>query len=148
MKTLDDRALREFLLKEVEITQNIINRMGTNSFLIKGWAITLVVASLLIRGTSYYHYVALLPWLMFWYLDAYFLRLEKLYRKLYSWLIKNRAISQEYLLDMDISNLENRFRKETPSLFEVIFSPTLLIFYILLLILIIASIFVDLWLLH
>lgn len=145
---MDEKVLRDYLLKEVEITQNIINRMGTNSFLIKGWAITLVVASLLIGGTSYYHYVALLPWLMFWYLDAYFLRLEKLYRKSYSWLIKNRETSQEYLLDMDISNLENRFGKETPSLFEVIFSLTLLIFYVLLLILIIASIFADLWLLH
>jgi hypothetical protein len=58
---MDDKVLREFLLKEVEITQDVINRMGTNSFLIKGWVIILVVASLLIGGTSYYHYVAFLP---------------------------------------------------------------------------------------
>jgi hypothetical protein len=145
---MDDKVLREFLLKEVEITQDVINRMGTNSFLIKGWVIILVVASLLIGGTSYYHYVAFLPWLMFWYLDAYFLRLEKLYRTLYDWQIKNRETNKEFLLDMERSSLEKRFGKETPSLTRVMFSVTLLVFYGLLLVVIIASIFADLYFLH
>jgi hypothetical protein len=145
---MDEKILREFLFKESEITQNIINRMGTNSFLIKGWAITLIVASLLLGGASYYPYVAFLPWLMFWYLDAYFLRVEKLYRKLYSWLIKNRETNQEYLLDMDKSNLEKRFGKETPSLLRVMFSLTLIIFYGLLLVVIIATILANHGFLH
>jgi hypothetical protein len=139
---MEKDTLREFLFKEVELTQDIINRMGSNSFLIKGFAITIVAASLLFSEVSYYHFVALLPWLMFWYLDTYFLRLEKLYRKLYDWLIANRLKSEEFLLDMNSKNLEKRFGKESFS--SVMFSKTLLAFYGLLFIIIISTVVADL----
>ena len=135
---IDEKVLREYLFKEVEITQDVIDRMGTNSFVIKGWAITLVVASLIFGGASYYHFIAFLPWLMFWYLDAYFLRLERLYRKSYGWLILNRLTSPEHLLDMDRTNLERRFGKDIKSLLRVMFSMTLIVFYGLLLVTIVA----------
>jgi len=140
---MEEKVLREYLLKEIEITQRVIDRMGSNSFLIKGWVMTLVVATLLLGRTSYYHYVAFLPWFMFWLLDAYFLRLEKLYRKLCDWLIRNRLTSQEFLLDMDRASLEKRFGKEVACLPQVMFSKTLLAFYGLLLALIVALVFVD-----
>jgi hypothetical protein len=145
---MDDKTLREYLFKEVEIVQDIITRMGTNSFLVKGWAITLIVASLLITGFSYHHFVAFLPWLIFWVYDAYFLRMEKLYRKLNDWLVNNRSKSEEFLLDMNKSSLENRFGKETPCLQQVMFSKTLVVFYGVLLIMIVFSVFVDLLQLH
>jgi hypothetical protein len=141
---MDDKTLREYLFKEVEIVQDIITRMGTNSFLVKGWAITLVVASLLITGFSYHHFVAFLPWLIFWAYDAYFLRMEKLYRKLNDWLVNNRSKSEEFLLDMNKSSLENRFGKETPCLQRVMFSKTLIVFYGVLLVMIVLSVTVDL----
>jgi hypothetical protein len=145
-KTRDAKVLREFLFKEVEIAQDIINRMGTNSFLIKGWSITLVVATLLLGCTSYYHYVALLPWLMFWSLDTYFLRTERLYRRLYDWLVENREAkaNEGFLLEMNKANLEKRFGKEMPCLLQVMFSKTLLVFYGLLLVMIIALILASL----
>jgi hypothetical protein len=145
-KTMDTEDLREFLLKETEIVQDIINRMGTNSFLIKGWSITLIVATLLFGGgTSYYQYIALLPLLLFWSLDAYFLRTEKLYRRLYDWLIENREAkaNQEHLLEMNKAKLEKRFGREMPCLVQVMFSRTLLAFYGLLLIMIVALILVN-----
>jgi hypothetical protein len=145
---MDDKTLREYLFKEVEIVQDIITRMGTNSFLVKGWAITLVVASLLITGFSYHHFVAFLPWLIFWAYDAYFLRMEKLYRKLNDWLVDNRRKSEEFLLDMNKSSLENRFGKETPCLQQVMFSKTLVAFYGVLLVMIVFSVFVDLLQVH
>jgi hypothetical protein len=141
---MDDKTLRQYLFKEVEIVQGIITRMGTNSFLVKGWAITLVVASLLISGFSYHHFVAFLPWMIFWAYDAYFLRMEKLYRKLNDWLINNRYKSEEFLLDMNKSSLEKRFGKETPCLQQVMFSKTLIVFYGLLLVMIVLSVTVDL----
>ena len=144
MTIMDDKTLREYLFKEVEIVQDIITRMGTNSFLVKGWTITLVVASLLITGFSYHHFVAFLPWLIFWVYDAYFLRMEKLYRRLNNWLVENRPKSEEFLLDMNKSSLEDRFRKETPCLQQVMFSKTLVLFYGMLLAMIVFSIFVDL----
>ena len=141
---MDDKTLRQYLFKEVEIVQGIITRMGINSFLVKGWAITLVVASLLISGFSYHHFVAFLPWMIFWAYDAYFLRMEKLYRKLNDWLINNRYKSEEFLLDMNKSSLEKRFGKETPCLQHVMFSKTLIVFYGLLLVMIVLSVTVDL----
>jgi hypothetical protein len=143
MTTLEEKTLREYLFREVEIVQDIITRMGTNSFLVKGWAITLIVASLLITGSSYHHYVALLPWFLFWVYDAYFLRMEKLYRKLSDWLADNRLKSEEFLLNMNKSNLESRFGKKTPCLQQVMFSKTLVAFYGLLLVMIVFSVFGD-----
>jgi len=144
-ETMDDKTLREYLFKEVEIVQDVISRVGNNSFLIKGWAVTLIVASLLIKGTFYHHFVALLPWLVFWYFDAYFLRMERLYRKLYGWLVKNRPSSDEFLLDMDRTSLEKRFGKEVPCTSQIMFSKTLIVFYGLLLVVIVFSVYFDLF---
>jgi hypothetical protein len=144
---MDNKDLRDYLFEEVEIVEDIITRMGNNSFLVKGWAITLIVASLIISGFTYHHYVAFLPLIVFWCLDAYFLRMEKLYRKLYDWLIVNRLKSEEYLLDMNKGNLEKRFGKQTPCFLQVMFSKTLIAFYGVLLVIIIISVYVDFYVL-
>ncbi len=140
---MDNKILRRYLFKEVEMVQGIIGRMATYSFLIKGWAITLIVASLIIRGSTYHHYVSLLPWFLFWVFDAYFLRTERVYRKLYGWLVTNRLKSEEYLLDMDKSSLEVRFGKDLPSMRRVMYSKTLVTFYGALLVIVVVSLYVD-----
>jgi len=81
----NEDKLKEFMLKEIEIIQDIIRRMGFNSFMTKGWAITLVVVTLLLRETEYQVWIAFIPLLVFWFLDAYFLWQERMYRKLYEW---------------------------------------------------------------
>ena len=73
---------KDFFLKEIELIQNIISRMASNSFLVKGWAVTLIVATLLLDGKSVRVYISFVPLLVFWFLDAYFLWQERLYRKL------------------------------------------------------------------
>lgn len=139
----EDKDRREFLFKEIDLIQKVIGRMGNNSFLIKGWGTTLIVASLLLSDTVYYHFVAFLPLIVFWYLDSYFLRIEKLYRNLYNWLIVNRMKGSEFLLDMDSKSLEKRFGKDTAKLRRVMFSKTLFAFYGLLLVIIIIFLLVD-----
>ncbi len=65
--------LKEYMLKEIDIIQDIIKRMAFNSFIIKGWAITLVAVTLLLKGTEKYQVLlAFIPLLVFWFLDAYF----------------------------------------------------------------------------
>ncbi len=140
---MEDKKSREMLFKEIDLVQGVINRMGNNSFLVKGWAITLVVASFLLSNVSYYHFIAFLPWLVFWYMDAFFLQTEKLYRTLYNWLIANRPKNQDSLLEMDPKRLKERFGRDTPSLREVMFSRTLFAFYGLLFVIIIASMLLD-----
>ena len=72
--------LKEYMLKEIDIIQDIIKRMAFNSFIIKGWTITLVVVSLLLKGTEKYQvWIAFIPLVVFWFLNAYFLRQERMY---------------------------------------------------------------------
>jgi hypothetical protein len=125
MEKNNEENLKEFMLKEIDLIQNIIKRMASNSFLIKGWTITLVVATLLLKGKKYQVLIAFIPLLVFWFLDAYFLWQERMYRKLYDWVIKNRLSTDEYLFNMNAY----RFKNEVQSKFRIMFSITLGWFY-------------------
>ena len=118
-------SLKEYMLKEIEIIQDIIKRMAFNSFMIKGWAITLVVVALLLKGTEYQVWIAFIPLLVFWFLDAYFLWQERMYRKLYEWVISNRMKTDEHLFDMNAF----RFKDTVQSRIRIMFSITLGWFY-------------------
>lgn len=123
---MDDKdILRKYLLKEIEIIQDIIKRMAFNSFLIKGWAVTLVVVSLLLKGTDRQILIAFIPLLVFWFLDAYFLWQERMYRKLYDWVRNNRLKTDEFLFDMNAY----RFKNDVQSRLKIMFSITLGWFY-------------------
>lgn len=121
----DKGNLKEYMLKEITIIQDIIKRMAFNSFLIKGWTITLVVVTLLLKGTEYQSLIAFIPLLVFWSLDAYFVWQERMYRKLYEWVIKNRLKTDLYLFDMNAY----RFKDVVQSKFQIMFSTTLGWFY-------------------
>jgi hypothetical protein len=113
------------MLKEIEIIQDIIKRMAFNSFMIKGWTITLVAVTLLLKGGKYQVFIAFIPLFVFWFLDAYFLWQERLYRRLYNWVINNRLKTAEYLFDMNAY----RFKNEEQSKLRIMFSITLGWFY-------------------
>lgn len=73
-------------LKHLEFIQGVINRLSTNSFLLKGWSVVLVSALFaLSAGNSNVRFVLLayIPAVAFWALDGYFLSLERGYRGLY-----------------------------------------------------------------
>jgi hypothetical protein len=66
--------------------QAVIARQASNSFLLKGWALTITVAFFGFIATQLHWelaLVALLPVMVFWFLDAYYLRQERLYRCLF-----------------------------------------------------------------
>jgi hypothetical protein len=121
----DNSVLNRYVLKEIDVIQNIIKRMASTSFLIKGWTITLVIATLLLRGTKYQVLIAFIPLGLFWYLDTYFLWQERMYKKLYEWVIKNRLKTDEHLFDMNAY----RFRDKVQSRLSIMFSITLVWFY-------------------
>jgi len=126
MNVKNKNNLKEYMLKEIDIIQDIIKRMAFNSFMIKGWTITLVVVTLLLKGTEKYQVcIAFIPLLVFWFLDAYFLRQERMYRILYDWVINNRLKTEEYLFDMKT----RRFENEVQSIPRIMFSITLGWFY-------------------
>ena len=121
----DKQELKEFMLKEIELIQDIIKRMAFNSFLIKGWTITLVSVVLLLKGPGYQILVAYIPLFLFWFLDAYFLWQERLYRRLYDWVVQHRLETDESLFDLNAY----RFKDEEQSKLRIMFSVTLGSFY-------------------
>lgn len=73
-------------IKHLEMIEAIIERMGSNSFQLKGWAVTLVtvIGALSQQGTDKRYYaLAFVPLVAFWLLDAYYLQLERKYKVLY-----------------------------------------------------------------
>ena len=115
-------------IQHLEFIQNIINRMNSNSFQIKEWMITIVSALLALYASSdnvTYVFVAIVPTLLFWYLDAYYLQLERKYRGLYDD-VKDpeKRIS---FFSMDITNYKDgRFK-----FCECLFSKTTAPLYLL-----------------
>jgi hypothetical protein len=74
-------------LKHLEFIQNVITRMNTNSFQIKGWTVTIVSALLAIYASSknkYFILAAIFPNVIFWFLDSYYLQQERKFRGLYN----------------------------------------------------------------
>ena len=120
-------------LKHLEMLQQIISRMANNSFLIKGWSLTLISAILtfstatkdITQSNMYFVLlIALLPALAFWYLDAYFLRQERLFRKLYDH-YRTEQITTPSDFSMNTAPVEDN----VASLGQVMVSHTLRLFY-------------------
>ncbi len=115
------------MIEELKMIQEIIKRFSSNSFIIKGWVITLIVAGFLFsEGNKFQLLIAIIPLLMFWFLDAYYLRQERLYRRLYNWVKTNRLSgNKEFSFDLSV----NRFKDKKSSIITTMFSKTLFVFY-------------------
>jgi hypothetical protein len=86
ISVLNTPPLNEDQRKSLELLQGIINRLSTNGFLLKGWAVTIVSALLTFSGSSgqaRLAALALLPTVIFWALDAYLLARERQCRALF-----------------------------------------------------------------
>jgi hypothetical protein len=78
--------MSENKLKHLEFIHNTINRMSTNSFIVKGWTITLISALFVLAQKDSNITYAILTYIavpIFWYLNAFFLLQERRYRSLY-----------------------------------------------------------------
>ena len=72
--------------KHLDFIQGVINRLSTNSFLLKGWSVVLVSAMFALSANNSdvnFTFLAYIPAIVFWGLDGYFLLLERVYRKHY-----------------------------------------------------------------
>lgn len=74
-------------IKHLEMIQGVINRMASNSFMLKGWAVTLAagIFALASKDTDkMFFLITYVPVIVFWFLDSYYLLQERLYRDLYN----------------------------------------------------------------
>ncbi|WP_242434141.1 hypothetical protein [Streptomyces sp. CB01580] len=112
-------------IKHLEFIQAIVTRLGNNSFLLKGWAMTITAAILALSAGQLSWQIALsgtVPLLGFWSLDSYFLRQERLFRALYE-----DARSPDSTVEMLSMNVGPYLARVT--LVKAAFSQTLVLFY-------------------
>ena len=79
-------ANSEAVRTHLTILQDVIRRMAGNSASCKNWCILLVAAILVLvarTGAPAYALLALIPALLFLFLDAYYLALEQVFRRSY-----------------------------------------------------------------
>jgi len=115
----------KILIEEVKVSQDIIKRMASNSFSVKTWTITVVVATLLFKGSNNHIFVAFLPLIAFWFLDSYYLQQERLFRKVHDWIVGHRLEHDDKLFNMN----PMRFKSEVQSVSRIMFSVSTLPFY-------------------
>ena len=117
----------EKVVKHLEMTQAVINRLGRNSLLLKSWSMTILVAAMVLIArenlqNQYFTLTLLLPIAGFWILDGYFLWQERLLRHVYDDIRKQTDTD----FKMDLGKHKG---KPKSSWISTIFSVTLIIFY-------------------
>ena len=98
--------------------QNIINRLAQNSFYIKAWTIT-IIAGILVLTFSILNLIIFSTLLgislFFWVLDSYYLKHERLFRRLYNQKVQDYNNEQKrnkmLLFDMNIKPFEDLEKK-------------------------------------
>lgn len=73
--------------KHLEMLQDAISRMAGYSFVAKGWSVTLATAILGLAtkdGGPKFLWIGALSVFLFWLIDAYYLNLEKGFRRLFT----------------------------------------------------------------
>jgi hypothetical protein len=76
----------EHAIRHMELVQSVISRMAQQSFQLKGWSVTVATAIFAFAAKESSQGIAtlaLFPAIAFWCLDGFYLRQERLYRKLY-----------------------------------------------------------------
>lgn len=115
-------------IKHMEMIQGIINRMASNSFSLKGWAVTLVAAIFALAGQgaeNVYYLITYIPIVIFWGLDSYYLLQERMYRSLYD---KVRKMNID---DIDFSmNAYQMKGNGNNKFYKCVISKTELFFYL------------------
>ncbi len=115
-------------LKHLEMIQAVISRMAGNSFLLKGWSVTLAAAVIALAANKDSHalltLIALLPVVMFWLLDGYYLHQERLFRKLYD----HVRLQDDDAVDFSMDT--SSFLDDVDTVSQVRMSDTLKYFYL------------------
>ncbi|WP_330258911.1 hypothetical protein OG586_13970 [Streptomyces murinus] len=73
-------------IKHLELIQAVVTRLANGSFLIKGWTMTVAGIFFGLAANNWSWKIAttgIIPIVGFWLLDSYYLRQERLFRKLY-----------------------------------------------------------------
>ena len=124
MNRNEDEVSIEEIHKEIDLIQACITRMAQNSFKIKGWFVSIYAVILALLPEKVNVFLVCITLIavniIFWYLDGFFLRTEKVYRKIYDWVLEKRPPSKF------IGKIE-----KVESVWQVMWSRTLRWFYLI-----------------
>lgn len=122
--------------QHLSFIQGVITRMNSNSFSMKGWMVAIVSALLAVYAANadadnafLYFIAAIMADIIFCFLDAFYLKMEKQYRDLYD---KVRGNPLETNFDMDASCFSR-------TLFEALKSKSVWILYFAVFLLLVAG---------
>ena len=117
----------EKIIKHLEMIQVVINRLAGNSFSIKTWSVTVIAALIFFIARSdmplnCFFWFFIIPVILFWVLDGYFLWQEQVFRGVYDD-VRVKA-STDFAMRPNPANLKwGKWLRAT-------FSPTLCLFYL------------------
>ena len=142
--TENEKLKNEKKIKHLEFIQNIITRMNSNSFMIKGWCVTLVSALFALAAKDSNTNFAVITCIVIpalWFLDSWkyyingicWIIREKHFRKLYD--ITREKDDVDFSLNIDTLKAKDWF-------YNGVLNNTLIIFYG---IIIITSLFIMLY---
>lgn len=98
-------------IQHLQMIQSVITRMASNSFSLKGWAVTLVAAIFALTWANIsrnFLLIALIPIFAFWALDAYYLNLERKNRKLYDKVRKMDEAEIDFSMNSSLPELQDQ----------------------------------------
>ena len=132
-RTTEDLA-EEAWHKHLEFIQNAISRMTQNSYLLKGWAVTLVAATFAVSisvASVWLVATALFPTVAFALLDARYLREERLFRRLYDAIRRDRDKNRhEEPAKVEAFSMDTQpYEKDVKKMWEIMLSVSILSFY-------------------
>lgn len=106
----EDKISTEELHKEMDLIQACVTRMADNSFRLKELYVSLIAIVLTVLMSQEFELlvvsmVVLGVTVVFWGLDAFFLKMETLYRWKYEWVIEKRIAGEwAYLYNLNPHN--------------------------------------------
>jgi hypothetical protein len=130
--------MKEEKRQHLEFLQSVITRMNTNSFQIKGLAITLVTALMAIYASNpkvIFIYLGIPPTIVFWFLDTYYLQQERKFRGVYNDVAGIKSLHEVKDYEMPI----NKYVGNGFSFLEVFISKTIVWIYLPIIILLVTT---------
>jgi hypothetical protein len=120
----------------LELIQAVIARLGNDSFLVKGWAVTVTGVFLGFAVSSQDEWLAvvsIVPVLSFGLLDGYYLKSERLYRILYERVRSGASDAVPFSMDATSKVFTSTLTgdcKRTKSLLRTLWRPTIRYLYL------------------
>ena len=111
--------------------QSIIDRMGKNSFSLKEWSIGIMIAIFAFAGKNTHRAViiTLIPLIVFWFLDTYYLMIERKFRALYDDVRVKNESNIDFNMNFNDINLNMKDIKKY-SFLSILLSKAIMPFYV------------------